>query len=224
MRILVVEDEARIAADIVGGLARVGYIAELARDGEEAWFRGETENFDAMVLDLGLPKLDGLSVVRNLRAAKIATPIIILTSRGSWSERVAGIDAGADDYLPKPFHYEELVARLGAIIRRSGSEATPVLMTGVLRINTRSLSVSASGRNIDLTPLEFRALRYLVHNKGRVVSQSELGEHVYASEAEPDSNALEVLVGRLRRKLGASTITTRRGYGYFVEDAPGRDT
>lgn len=224
MRILVVEDEARIAADIVGGLARVGYIAELARDGEEAWFRGETENFDAMVLDLGLPKLDGLSVVRNLRAAKIATPIIILTSRGSWSERVAGIDAGADDYLPKPFHYEELVARLGAIIRRSGSEATPVLMTGVLRINTRSLSVSASGRNIDLTPLEFRALRYLVHNKGRVVSQSELGEHVYASEAEPDSNALEVLVGRLRKKLGASTIATRRGYGYFVEDAPARES
>ena len=224
MRILVVEDEARIADDIMAGLARAGYIAELARDGEDAWFRGETENFDAIVLDLGLPKLDGLSVVRNLRAAKITTPIIILTSRGSWSERVAGIDAGADDYLPKPFHFEELVARLGAIIRRGGSETTPVLKTGDLRIDTRRLNVSASGRNIDLTPLEFRALRYLVHNKGRVVSQSELGEHVYASEAEPDSNALEVLVGRLRRKLGASTITTRRGYGYFVEDAPGRDT
>ena len=204
--------------------ARAGYIAELARDGEDAWFRGETENFDAIVLDLGLPKLDGLSVVRNLRAAKITTPIIILTSRGSWSERVAGIDAGADDYLPKPFHFEELVARLGAIIRRGGSETTPVLKTGDLRIDTRRLNVSASGRNIDLTPLEFRALRYLVHNKGRVVSQSELGEHVYASEAEPDSNALEVLVGRLRRKLGASTIATRRGYGYFVEDVPARET
>ena len=224
MRILVVEDEARIADDIMAGLARAGYIAELARDGEDAWFRGETENFDAIVLDLGLPKLDGLSVVRNLRAAKITTPIIILTSRGSWSERVAGIDAGADDYLPKPFHFEELVARLGAIIRRGGSETTPVLKTGDLRIDTRRLNVSASGRNIDLTPLEFRALRYLVHNKGRVVSQSELGEHVYASEAEPDSNALEVLVGRLRRKLGASSISTRRGYGYFVEDAPARET
>ena len=224
MRILVVEDEAKIADDIMAGLARAGYIAELARDGEDAWFRGETENFDAIVLDLGLPKLDGLSVVRNLRAAKITTPIIILTSRGSWSERVAGIDAGADDYLPKPFHFEELVARLGAIIRRGGSETTPVLKTGDLRIDTRRLNVSASGRNIDLTPLEFRALRYLVHNKGRVVSQSELGEHVYASEAEPDSNALEVLVGRLRRKLGASSISTRRGYGYFVEDAPARET
>ena len=219
MRVLVVEDEARIADDLVAGLTRAGYVAELSRDGEDAWFRGETEDFDAIVLDLGLPKLDGISVVKKLRAAKIATPILILTARGSWSERVEGIDAGADDYLPKPFHFEELLARLGAITRRSGGEATPVLEAADIRIDTRRLSVTAGGRTIDLTPLEFRALRYLVHHKGRVVSQGELGEHVYASEAEPDSNALEVLVGRLRRKLGAAAITTRRGYGYVVDGA-----
>lgn len=220
MRVLIVEDEARIATAVSEGLTRAGYVAELARDGEDAWFRGETEDFDAIVLDLGLPKLDGLSVVRKLRAAKVATPILILTARGSWSERVEGIDAGADDYLPKPFHIEELVARLGAIMRRGGGQATPVLEVAGLRIDTRRMSVSLAGRAIELSPLEFRALRYLAHNKGRVVSQGELGEHVYASEAEPDSNAVEVLVGRLRKKLGVKLIATRRGYGYVVEDLP----
>ena len=218
MRILVVEDEARIAEDLVSGLNRAGYVTDTASDGEDAWFKGETEDYDAIVLDLGLPKLDGLSVVRKLRAAKISTPILILTARGSWSERVEGIDAGADDYLPKPFHIEELVARLGAITRRSGGQMTPVLEAAGIRIDTRRLSVTADGRGIDLTPLEFRALRYLVHHKGRVISQGELGEHVYAAEASPDSNALEVLVGRLRRKLGAAAIATRRGYGYIVDE------
>lgn len=222
MRVLIVEDEAKIAASLGEGLTRAGYVAEVARDGEDAWFRGETEDFDAIVLDLGLPKLDGLSVVRKPRAAKVTTPILILTARGSWSERVEGIDAGADDYLPKPFHMEELVARLGAITRRGGGQATPIVEVAGLRIDTRRMSVTLADRMVDLSPLEFRALRYLAHHKGRVVSQSELGEHVYASEAEPDSNALEVLVGRLRKKLGAKVIATRRGYGYFVDDGPAR--
>ena len=222
MRVLIVEDEAKIAASLGEGLTRAGYVAEMARDGEDAWFRGETEDFDAIVLDLGLPKLDGLSVVRKLRAAKVTTPILIRTARGSWGERVEGIDAGADDYLPKPFHMEELVARLGAITRRGGGQATPIVEVAGLRIDTRRMSVTLADRMIDLSPLEFRALRYLAHHKGRVVSQSELGEHVYASEAEPDSNALEVLVGRLRKKLGAKVIATRRGHGYFVDDGPAR--
>ena len=219
MRVLVVEDEVKIAEDICAGLTRAGYVTDCALDGETAWFKGETEDYDAIVLDLGLPKLDGLSVVKKLRAAKVTTPILILTARGAWSERVEGIDAGADDYLPKPFHFEELAARLGAITRRGGGQTTPVLEAADIRIDTRRLSVTAAGRTIDLTPLEFRALRYLMHNKGRVVSQGELGEHVYATEADPDSNSLEVLVGRLRRKIGAAAITTRRGYGYVIEDA-----
>ena len=218
MRILIAEDEPKISQSVAEALTAAGYVVDLARDGEEAWFKGETEDYDAIVLDLGLPKLDGLSVLRKLRAANKATPVLILTARGAWSERVKGIDVGADDYLPKPFQIEELVARLGAIIRRSGGQATPVLEIGDLKIDTRRLIVSAGGKAIDLSPLEFRALRYLVHNRGRVVSQGELGEHVYASENKSSSNALEVLVGRLRKKLGATTIATRRGFGYLVID------
>ena len=186
MRVLVVEDEPRIAEGLVTGLTRAGYVVETARDGEEAWFKGETEDYDAIVLDLGLPKLDGLSVLRKLRAANIATPILVLTARGSWSERVEGIDAGADDYLPKPFQFEELLARLGAIMRRRAGQLTPILTVADLNIDTRRMSVTVGGRAVDLSPLEFRALRYLVHNQGRVVSQVELGEHVYSSEGEPE--------------------------------------
>jgi two-component system, OmpR family, response regulator len=218
MRILIVEDEAQIASDIAGALTMAGYVPEVAGDGEEAWFRGETETFDGIVLDLGLPKLDGLSVVKRLRAAGIATPILILTARGAWMERVEGIDAGADDYLRKPFHVEELVARLGAVLRRVGGHASPILETKHLRIDTRRLNVTVDGHTVLLSPLEFRGLRYLVHHRGRIVSQIELAEHVYGSEQEPDSNALEVLVGRLRRKIGTNVIVTRRGYGYMIED------
>lgn len=217
MRILVVEDERDIAADITDALTAAGYVPEAVGDGEEAWFRGETEDFDGIVLDLGLPRLDGISVLKKLRAAGVRTPILVLTARGSWMERVEGIDAGADDYLPKPFHREELVARLGAIVRRAAGNTTPLLEAGRLRIDTRRMVAHLDDKPVMLTPLEFRAIRYLVHNKARVVSQGELMEHVYASEGEPDSNALEVLVGRLRRKLGAEIITTRRGYGYIVE-------
>ncbi|MGD0565168.1 MAG: response regulator transcription factor [Roseiarcus sp.] len=216
MRALVVEDETKIAAEIAATLSQAGYVVETVGDGEEAWLRGETEDFDGIILDLGLPKLDGLSVVRNLRAAAVTTPILILTARGAWTERVAGIDAGADDYLPKPFQPEELLARLGAIIRRSAGHTTPMLETGVLRIDTRRMVTTVNGAPIALSSLEFRALRYLVHNKGRPVSQSELGEHVYGAEQEPGSNALEVLVARLRKKIGAEIIETQRGYGYLV--------
>jgi DNA-binding response OmpR family regulator len=213
---LVIEDEKSIAADIADVLTGARYVVELAQDGEEGWFRAETEDYQGIVLDLGLPRLDGLSVVRKLRAAGIATPILILTARGSWMERVEGIDAGADDYLPKPFHGEELLARLDAIIRRSAGHTAPVLEAGPLRIETRRAQVSLSGKPVALSALEYRALRYLLHNKGRPISQSELGEHVYGGESEPDSNALEVLIRRVRKKLGPETIETRRGYGYLI--------
>ena len=216
MRVLVIEDEKTIAAEIAATLTNARYVVDVVYDGEEGWFRAETEDYEAIVLDLGLPRLDGISIVKKLRAADIATPILILTARGSWMERVEGIDAGADDYLPKPFHDEELLARLGAIIRRSAGHTSPVVEAGPLRIDTRRSSVTLAGKPITLSSLEYRALRYLLHNKGRPVSQSELAEHVYGAESEPDSNALEVLVGRLRKKIGPEFIATRRGYGYFI--------
>ena len=218
MRVLVVEDEARIAAEIAETLTRAGYVIERVSDGEEAWFRGDTEDFDAIVLDLGLPTLDGLSVLRRLRHAGMATPILILTARGAWMERVEGIDAGADDYLTKPFYGEELVARLGAVLRRSAGHASAVLEAGPIRIDTRRLNVTVAGRPTELTPLEFRLLRYLVHHKGRPFSQVELEDHVYCSEQEPESNAMEALIHRLRRKIGNDLIVTKRGHGYMVED------
>jgi DNA-binding response OmpR family regulator len=216
MRVLVVEDEKSIAAEIAATLVSAGYVADVVRDGEEAWFRAETEDYDAIILDLGLPRLDGMSVLKKLRTAEIVTPILILTARGSWMERVEGIDAGADDYLPKPFHHEELLARLGAIIRRSAGQASPIVESGPLRVDTRRATVTRDGKPVSLSSLEYRALRYLLHNKGRPVSQGDLAEHVYGAEGEPDSNALEVLIGRLRKKVGPELIATRRGYGYLV--------
>ncbi|MCX7377884.1 MAG: response regulator transcription factor [Alphaproteobacteria bacterium] len=217
MRLLVVEDEPAIAADIAAALERAGYVADVVRDGEDAWFQAETEAYDGIVLDLGLPRLDGLTVLKRLRAAGVAVPVLILTARDSWSERVAGIDAGADDYLGKPFHSEELLARIGAILRRAAGHATPLLEAGGVSVDTRRMLVHLGGRQLALTALEFRALRYLVHHKGRVISQGELAEHVYGQQEAPDSNAVEVLIGRLRRKLGVELIVTRRGYGYLID-------
>jgi two-component system OmpR family response regulator len=217
LRVLLVEDEPGIVAEVSECLGRAGYVVETSGDGEDGWFRGETEDFDAIVLDLGLPKLDGLSVARRLRRAGVATPILMLTARGSWMERVEGIDAGADDYLPKPFHVEELLARVGAIMRRSARHPSHVLEAGAIRVDTRRMSVTLEGVTVELSPLEYRLLRYLVHNKGRMVSQTELEEHIYASEQEPDSNAVEALIKRIRRKIGGEAIQTRRGYGYIVE-------
>jgi DNA-binding response OmpR family regulator len=216
MRILVVEDEPAIASDISSVLSSSGYIVDIAADGEEGWFRASTDAYDAVILDLGLPKLDGLSVLKRLRDDASVVPILVLTARGAWLQRVEGIDAGADDYLTKPFEMEELLARLAALLRRVGRHATPIVEIGPLLIDTRRMRALINGRAVELSPLEFRLLRYLAHNRGRVVSQSELVEHVYGSD-EPDSNAVEALIARLRRKIGPGLIETRRGHGYLLE-------
>jgi DNA-binding response OmpR family regulator len=218
MRALLAEDDPRIAAAVRAKLEEAGFAIDVARDGEAAWFAGDTEPYDAIVLDLGLPKIDGLEVLRRWREGGLRTPILVLTARGAWTERVAGIDAGADDYLPKPFQMDELVARLRALIRRSVGEAAPVLRAGPVSLDPRRMEVTADGRAVALSPLEFRLLAYLMHHRGRVATQIELTEHLYAQDVERDSNAVEVAVGRLRRKLGVGLIETRRGFGYIIPE------
>jgi two-component system, OmpR family, response regulator len=216
MRILVVEDEPRVADDISRVLKASGFVPECAYDGEEAWFLGDTEYYAGIILDLNLPKMDGRSVLRKWRQNGRSTPVLILTARASWTERVDGIDAGADDYLAKPFHMEELLARLHAIVRRCAGQSTSQLLAGPLTLDARQMRVCVEGMPVALTPLEYRTLAYLMHHKSRVVPPHELGEHVHGIDAERDSNALEVLIGRLRRKLGVQIIETRRGYGYVI--------
>ncbi len=220
MRVLVVEDEPRIAGDVIGGLKAAGYVGELSIDGEDGWFRGDSETFDAVVLDIGLPLLDGLTVLRRWRAAGRPFPVLLLTARDDWRDKVEGIDAGADDYLAKPFRMEELLARLRAITRRAAGQTSPVLSNGHLEIDTRQRSVTVSGAPVSLTPLEYRLLAYLMHHQGRVVSQTEISDHIHGQEIERDSNAMEALVSRLRRKLGSEVIETRRGHGYLVPGKP----
>ncbi|MCB2052655.1 MAG: response regulator transcription factor [Geminicoccaceae bacterium] len=217
MRILVVEDERRIREALSASLAEQGYIVETAIEGEDGWFKGDSEDFDAVVLDLGLPVLDGLSVLRRWRAAGRSMPVLILTARGSWSEKVEGIDAGADDYLAKPFQMAELLARLRALIRRSKGLASPTIEIGGVRIDAGAARVQVLGRPVELSALEFRLLSYLMHNAGRVVSRMELTEHIYDQDFERDSNTIEVLMGRLRRKLGVPLVRTRRGLGYVID-------
>ncbi len=221
MRILIVEDEEKIAHSISETLMQMGFVPEHAADGEDGWFRGSTEDYSAAILDIGLPKLDGLSVLRNWRKENIGFPVILLTAKGSWMERVDGIDAGADDYLVKPFHMEELVARLRALLRRDGAEKKTQLVAGPLVLDTKQMRVSVDSVPIKVTPLEYRALNFLMHNRGRVVSQEELATNIYFQDQEPDSNAIEVMLGRLRRKLKADVILTRRGFGYMIEDEEG---
>lgn len=218
MRILVVEDEPRIAADLRAGLERAQYAVDLATDGETAWFQAGTEDYDAIVLDLGLPKLDGLSVLKRLRASEVTTPVLILTARDGWRDKVEGIDAGADDYLAKPFQMEELLARLRAITRRAVGQTSPILSAGPIEVDTRTRVVTVNGSAMPLSALEYRLLYYLLHHRGRIVAQSELLEHLYAGDNERDTNAVEALVARLRRKLGVDLIETRRGHGYLVPD------
>ena len=218
MKVLLVEDDRRIAEEVAESLGAAGYLVDRVADGEEAWYRGDTESYAAAILDLGLPRMDGLGVLRRWRAGGRTFPVLILTARGTWNERVEGIDAGADDYLPKPFHMEELLARLRAVLRRAAGRPTPVLNVGPVALDTRQMRVSIDGRPLNLTPQEYRLVSYLMHHHGRVVSQIELTEHLYLQDFEKDSNAIEVLVGRVRRKLGIELIQTRRGFGYIIED------
>ena len=214
MRILLIEDDPRIARDVKAHLEREGYVVVHEADGEAGWFTGDEEDFAAVVLDLGLPGMDGLAVLKRWRNAGRRLPVLVLTARGTWQERVEGIDAGADDYLPKPFQMAELLARLRAIIRRTAGQASPVLDFGDISIDTRNKTVSLAGLPVDLTPLEYRCLSHLAMNAERHVSQAELTEQLYAQDFERDSNSVEVLIGRLRRKLGRDAISTRRGFGY----------
>lgn len=218
MRILLIEDDDRIRRDITSALEASGYVVDSESNGEEAWFLGDTETYAAAILDLGLPGMDGLTILRRWRAAGRDFPVLVLTARGAWTERVEGIDAGADDYLPKPFRMEELTARLRAIIRRSGGLANAVITVGEAELDTRQMRLNVRGVPVNLSPQEYRLVAYLMLNKGRVVPQQELSEHLQSVHFERESNAVEVLVGRVRRKLPVALIETRRGFGYIVED------
>ncbi|PAS95264.1 MAG: DNA-binding response regulator [Candidatus Dactylopiibacterium carminicum] len=214
MKILVVEDEPALQRQLTRLLEESGYVVETSGEGRDAQYRGESEAFDAIVLDLGLPGRDGLSILRAWREAGKAVPVLVLTARGAWHEKVEGMDAGADDYLSKPFHGPELLARVRALICRSIGIASPVLRCGDVELDTRNSQVSLGGQPVALTSQEFRLLQYLMHHPGSVVSRAELTEHLYAQDYERDSNTLEVFVGRLRKKLGADLIQTVRGMGY----------
>ena len=220
MRVLVVEDDPTLRTQLRSGLEEAGYAVDVADNGRDAQHLGETEPFDAVVLDLGLPVLDGLSVLKHWREAGLAVPVLILTARDSWHEKVTGIDAGADDYLAKPFHLEELLARVRALIRRAQGLASPLLQCGALMLDTRSGRVTLNGQPVNLTSHEFRLLSYLMHRPGSVVSRTELTEHLYAQDFDRDSNTIEVFVARLRRKLPPETIETVRGMGYRLMAPP----
>jgi two-component system OmpR family response regulator len=222
MRVLVVEDEARLSRQLAAALDDAGYLVDTAADGERADFLGHTEQYDAIVLDLGLPKVDGLTVLRRWRDSGLATPVLVLTARGSWHEKVQGIDSGADDYVAKPFRIEEVLARLRALIRRASGQVTSELRCGALVLDARTAKVSVNGTPVKLTAHEFRVLSYLMHHRGRLVPQRELVEHIYAQDADRDSNTVEVFIARLRRKLGAPCIETVRGMGYRMTENPPR--
>jgi two-component system OmpR family response regulator len=220
VRVLVVEDEVRLAQQLARALGDAGYAVDRAADGERADFLAQTERYDAVVLDLGLPRVDGLTVLRRWRESGLAFPVVVLTARGSWHEKVQGIDGGADDYLSKPFRMEELLARLRALIRRASGQITPEIRCGAVTLDSRFARVTLDGAPVKLTNHEFRVLSYLMHHHGRVVSQSELTEHIYAQDFDRDSNTVEVFVARLRRKLGATFIETVRGFGYRIGTKP----
>ncbi len=219
MRVLVIEDDERIAKSICSALEMAGFITILEQDGENGWYTGYSEPFDAIILDLGLPSLDGLTILKRWRKENVTTPVLILTARGNWDERVDGIDAGADDYLVKPYRTEELIARTRALVRRAAGHAATTIQLGQLTLDTRQMRVFKNGQPIALTPQEYRLVAYLMHHGERVVSQMELTEHLYSQDFERESNSIEVLVGRTRRKLGKNSIQTRRGFGYIMESS-----
>lgn len=220
MRVLLVEDSAALADLVRKALAAEGFAVDLAPDGEEALFLGETEPYDAVVLDLGLPRLDGLTVLRRWRGAGRTMPVLILTARDAWTEKVEGLNAGADDYLAKPFVMAELIARLRALLRRAHGLAKAEIAFGELRIDTTLRVVTWRGAPVRLTALEYGLLAYLAHHPGRPVSKTELTEHLYAQDFDRDSNTLEVVVARLRRKLDPGLIETLRGQGYRLAPPP----
>ncbi len=216
MRVLIVEDEPLLASRLAAACEERGYAVDVAADGERADLLVSTEHYDAVVLDLGLPRVDGLMLLERWRTGGIAVPVLVLTARGSWSEKVRGIDGGADDYLTKPFRIEELLARLRALIRRASGQLRPELRYGAVVLDPRTSRVTLDGQPVKLTSHELRVLSYLMHHRGRVVSQAELVEHIYAQTYDRDSNTVEVFIARLRRKLGAATIETVRGLGYRI--------
>jgi two-component system OmpR family response regulator len=217
LRVLIVEDEARLAGQLSAALAQAGYAVDCVADGERADFLCQTERYDAALLDLGLPRIDGLTLLRRWRDAGLTLPVLVLTARGSWHEKVQGIDGGADDYVAKPFRMEEVLARLRALIRRSSGQVTADLRCGAIVLDPRAARVTLQGAPVRLTSHEFRVLSYLMHHRGKVVSQTELSEHIYAENVDRDSNTVEVFVARLRRKLGPAAIVTIRGLGYRMD-------
>lgn len=221
MRLLLAEDDPDLALSLRRSLTEAGYAVDLARDGEEAAWLGETEPYDLVVLDLGLPVLDGVSVLRRWRAGGVATPVLILTARDGWAEKVTGFDAGGDDYLTKPFNTAELLARLRALLRRAAGRAAAILSSGDLVLDPGAAAVTLAGQPVRLTSLEYRLLHYLLLHAGRVVSRTELTEHLYDQDFDRDSNTMEVIIARLRRKIGAERILTQRGLGYRLAAAPG---
>ncbi|MET0496796.1 MAG: response regulator transcription factor [Steroidobacteraceae bacterium] len=216
MRALVVEDDAVVGPDIAQALHDAGFIVDIATSGPDAWYRGDVDDYDVIILDLGLPQLDGLSVLKRWRSNGRAFPVLILSARGDWTEKVEGIEAGADDYLGKPFEMGELIARVRALVRRAAGRASAVIEIGTLTLDTRRMSAAIAGKQLRLSPLEFRFLDYLAHQPDRAVPAGELAEHLYGVADASDSNAIEALVTRLRRKLGVGVIETRRGFGYAL--------
>jgi two-component system OmpR family response regulator len=217
VRLLVVEDDKDINRQVVSALEEAGYVADKAYDGEEGGYLGESEPYDAIILDMGLPKADGVTVLQKWRRAGVKTPVIILTARDRWSDKVDGFDAGADDYVTKPFHMEELMARVRALLRRAAGHASSQITCGPVTLDTRSGKVFVDGAQVKLTSHEYRLLSYLMHHTGRVVSRAELTEHLYDQDFDRDSNTIEVFVGRLRKKLAVDLIQTVRGLGYLVD-------
>lgn len=218
MRILVVEDDSDLNRQIKESLEDAGYVVDAATDGEEGHFLGDTEPYDCAILDIGLPLMDGISVLQRWRDDGRTMPVLILTARDRWNDKVAGIDAGADDYVTKPFHIEEVRARVRALIRRASGHATSEITCGPLIVDTKSSKAMIDGKMLKLTSHEFRLLSYLIHHKSEVVSRTELTEHLYDQDFDRDSNTVEVFVGRLRRKLGHDLIETVRGLGYRLRD------
>jgi len=216
MRLLVVEDDRDLNRQLVKALSQAGYAVDTAFDGEEGQFLGETEPYDAVILDLGLPKIDGASVLEAWREAGRVMPVLVLTARDAWSDKVKSFDSGADDYVTKPFHIEEILARLRALVRRASGHATSDLVCGPVRVDTRSGRVLVNGEAVRLTSHEYRLMSYLMHHVGRIISRTELVEHLYDQDFDRDSNTIEVFIGRLRKKIGPDRIETVRGLGYRI--------